>query len=139
MLAHACTPPDSKTSYAPITFHLCHLQINLDSDDEEAKGSQESDEVTVVEPPASTAGPSEFDILSSKPARRKLVVDPGTQKMLDNNRRAMEELERAGELLSDGGQFTIVTCLPHPAAHSTVQQQVNIALKDRRWLINAAR
>lgn len=72
--------------------------INLDSDENEAKGSQKSDDVVAVEPPVTDAGSAEFELPAAKPRRRKsAAADPRVQKLLEENRRAMEELQKAAQ------------------------------------------
>ncbi len=97
------------------TFETSHIgdtplpQINLD-DDDEATPSQQSEDVAAVEPPVPSAGPADFELSAPPPPRRRSAVqDERTRKLLEDNRRAIAELEQASrELpieLSDDGEI----------------------------------
>lgn len=71
--------------------------IVLDDDEDEVSASQPL-ESTAVQPPTTSAGPAEFELKPPPQRRRSAVVqDPETQRLLEANRRAMEQLERAAK------------------------------------------
>lgn len=78
----------------------CCWQINLDSDEEDTRDSQQSEQPAAAAPPQPASPQPE----QQQPERRRSAVqlDPGVRDLLEANKRLMAELQRAAQDTLDG-------------------------------------
>jgi hypothetical protein len=87
----------------------CCWQINLDSDEEDTRDSQQSEQPAAAAPPK----PASPEPAPQQPERRRSAVqlDPGVRDLLEANKRLMAELQRAAQDTLDGGCWVPFACM----------------------------
>jgi hypothetical protein len=104
-----------------LTRAACCVQINLDSEEDEARGSQQSEQPAAL-PPPQQSDEAEIPALPQPERRRSAVqLDPAVQEILEKNKRAIAEMTRAAEYDPDGGSCQLLPACSIPACHVMYQ------------------